>query len=412
MELLYTDTLEDARRKLDAESSQLTLCTEYTDIENAVGRICAEDVCAAENIPAFPRSVVDGYAVRAEDTYGASESGPAFFRITGSVNIEEAAGCQTGPQEAVRVQTGSMVPPGASAVIMNEYGQEYGEGKLAVYRAAGTGENLIDRGEDICAGACVIPRGRKLTASDTGIMAALGIGTVCVWKKPRVTVISTGDELTGIEEMPQAGKIRDINTYILAAEAQSRGMNVIRKLREKDCEADIRNAVRSSLQDSDIILLSGGSSKGKKDYTKQIFEELSGNVFTHGIAVKPGKPTILAFDRTSRTILAGLPGHPMAALLMFRLLIADWYRERTGGKKVPPYPAVLAENVSSNQGRATCLPVRLVLCREGDLCYEALPVHAKSGSISALSRADGYVMIPRDREGMRKGEIVRVEVLS
>lgn len=413
MELLNTDTLEEAQRKLLEESKDLKLRTEVVELSRALGRICARDVAAGENIPPFPRSTVDGYAVRAEDTYGAGEAGPAFFSVAGSVGIEEQACVRSGPQTAVRVQTGSMIPEGATAVLMNEYTEEYAPGKLAAYRPVSEGENLMRAGEDLRQGDQVLRQGRRLTPADVGILAGLGIPGVEVWSLPAVTVISTGNELAGIDEPLSGGKIRDMNSYVLAAEARRMGMQVRRTLRCRDDETEIRSAAAGALADSDIILLSGGSSKGQKDYTKQVFEALSHRVFTHGIALKPGKPTILAYERESRTILAGLPGHPMAAALVFQLLIGAWYRERTGAQKMPPYSAVLTENVSSNQGRETCLLVELLPGgEETGHRYRAVPVRAKSGSLSALSRAVGYVRIPRAREGMRRGEQVWVEVLE
>ena len=413
MELLNTDTLEEARRKLGEACAAIPLAEEEAGLLEAAGRICARDTEAAEDTPPFSRSVVDGFAVRAEETYGAGDSNPVFFRIAGSVGIEARAEVSAGPGEAVRVQTGSMIPEGASAVLMAEYAEEYAPGRLAGYRSLSGGENIIRAGEDIRKGSLLLRRGRRIAPSDVGMLAAQGIVSVRVFAPLPVTVISTGDELVGPEETPEAGQIRDINSFVLAAEAEHLGMKVVRMRRCRDREEEIRSAVEESLEDSGMILLSGGSSKGQKDYTKQVFEEISGNVFTHGISVKPGKPTVLAFDRESRTLLAGLPGHPAAAALMFRLLIGDWYRERTGQAKIPPYPAALSENVSSNQGRATCLLVELKEAPEGDgPGWEAVPVRAKSGSISALSRAFGYVLIPRNREGMRKGEIVRVEVLE
>lgn len=173
-----------------------------------------------------------------------------------------------------------------------------------------------------------------------------------------------------------------------------------------DEEQAILHAVQKAAVDSDIVLISGGSSKGDKDYTAGILEQVSHNVFTHGIAIKPGKPTILAWEEEHRTLLAGLPGHPMAAVLMFRLLILDWYYQRMGARRPLPWPAVMGENVSSNQGRETCLLVELIMGEEGFL---AMPVYAKSGSISSLSRADGYILIKRSREGLKQGERVWVE---
>lgn len=413
MELLYTDTLQEARKKLWKQSVGLKLKTEVVELPCADGRISAENITAEENIPPFSRSVVDGYAVCASDTYGVSESGPVFLKVTGNVNIEQAASCEVHAGEAVRVQTGSMMPAGADAAVMVEYAEEYVPGKLAVYRSVAEGENVIRKGEDISRGRSVLPVGKTITPSDAGMLAALGNDRVRVLERMNVTVISTGDELAGVGEELSEGKIRDVNSYILAAEIRRFGMCVKRTLRLPDDEERILKATADATADSDIVLLSGGSSKGQKDYTKRVLEKISGNVFTHGIAVKPGKPTILSYDRKTGTILAGLPGHPMAALLMFRLIIGDWYRKRTGGKQALKYPAVLSENVSSNQGRTTCLLVELVL-RDGgaDGIYQAVPIHAKSGSISAVSQAAGYVMIPREREGLKKGEIVWVEVFE
>lgn len=413
MELLCTDTLDEARQKLWEQSAGLKLKTEVVELSCADGRISAQDITAEENIPPFSRSVVDGYAVRASDTYGSSESGPAFLKVIGAVNIEQAASCELHAGEAVRVQTGSMMPAGADAAVMAEYAEEYVPWKLAVYRSVAQGENVIREGEDIARGRRVLFAGKTITPSDAGMLAALGIAKIKVLERLNVTVISTGDELVGMGEQLSQGKIRDINTYILAAEVRRMGMCVKRTLRLPDDEEMILKATADAVADSDIVLLSGGSSKGKKDYTKQVFEKISGNVFTHGIAVKPGKPTILSYDTKRGTILAGLPGHPAAALLMFRLIIGDWYRKRAGGKPALKYPALLSENVSSNQGRATCLLVELSFYKGGaGGMYEAVPIHAKSGSISAVSRAAGYVMIPREREGLKKGEIVWVEVFE
>ena len=416
MELLHTDTLEEARRKLEEQSQGLAPGVVEIGRVEALGCICAEDVVSEENVPPFPRSTMDGYAIKAADSYGTGEASPGYYRVIGHVHIEEEAKMTVEAGEAVRVQTGSMIPRGADAVLMREYAEEYVPGKLAGYRAVSEGENIIRAGEDIRAGGCVIYRGKKIGPADIGVMAALGIQKIRVCRAPVVTVISTGDELAGAEEKLMAGKIRDINTEVLAAEAEACGMAVRKTCRVPDDREEIRNAVEEALDKSDVILLSGGSSKGEKDYTKQVFEEISHNVFTHGIAIKPGKPTLLAFDPASGTILAGLPGHPMAAALIFRLVIRDWYLKRCGAARLLPCPAVMAENVSSNHGRVSCLPVKLRMVKKtegsGTVTVEAVPVHAKSGSIFALASADGYVMIDRNREGLKKGEQVLVERLD
>ena len=408
MELLHTDTLEEAREKLWKETREMDMKTRKVKAQETPGRISASDVVSDENIPPFDRSVVDGYAVRARETYGAGEASPVFFRVTGQVRSEEAAGTLSGCQEAVRLQTGSMIPDGADAVVMSEYTEEYAPGRIACIRAVSEGENIIRAGEDVRRGECIIRRGQKIGVGEAGMLAGLGIREIQVYLRPSVAILSTGDELAGGDEPLTAGRIRDINTSALSAAALEYGMEICLRRRIRDEEREIRQAVEEAAEKSDIVLISGGSSKGDKDFTKRVLEEITGNVFTHGIAVRPGKPTILAYDRERRAVIAGLPGHPMAAVIMFRLLIRDWYRRKTGSPEPLKIPAVMKENVSSNQVRATCLPVRLVPGADG---YEAVPVYAKSGSISALAKADAFIMIPRNREGLRKGEKVKAELL-
>lgn len=409
VELLHTDTLTQARKKLHEETREFSLKVRGAACADALGCICARDVIAKENVPPFRRSTVDGYAIIARDSYGAGEANPMFYQVTGRVNIEEQATAAVRMGEAVLVQTGSMVPDGATAVLMVEYTEQYADGKIIGYQAVSENENIVQIGEDIAMGDCLIPKGKRISPGDIGTMAALGICEIAVFVPPVVTVISTGDELADIKEPLTASKIRDINTYGLAAEAKALGMTVGRQLRIKDNEEEIYKAVLQSVKDSDIVLLSGGSSKGSKDYTKKVLEDITGNVFTHGISIKPGKPTILAYDKENAAVIAGLPGHPMAAMLLFRLLIANWYCEKSGLTLRPPYMARISENVSSNQGRETCLLVNLIRGADGFL---AKPIHAKSGSIAALGRADGYVLIPRNKEGLKKDEPVWVEVLE
>lgn len=408
MELLHTDTLGEAREKLRLQTADFKMKTRRINCEAALGYICAEDIAAGENIPPFRRSTVDGYAVIAADSYGAGDSNPIFFQVAGRVNIEERACVPMVFGEAVQVQTGSMIPEQATAVLMAEYTESYAADKIVAYRAVSEGENIIHIGEDMAKGMCLIHKGRRINARDIGMLAALGIGEVTVYEPLVLTIISTGDELADMNEPLSASKIRDINSYALAAAARENGWIVRKQLRIKDDEEAIFEAVSEAVPESDVILLSGGSSKGDKDYTKTVLERITQNIFTHGISIKPGKPTILSVDGEHRTIIAGLPGHPMAAMMMFRLIVMDWYMTKAGIAKPKSYFAVMQENVSSNQGRETCLPVKLI-CGEED--YIAVPVYAKSGSISSLGRADGYVMIPRNKEGLKKGERVRVEVL-
>lgn len=428
MKLLNTDTLEEAREKLWKETADMELETCEAELREARGRISSRDIFSEENIPPFDRSTMDGYALATEETYGAGESSPVFLHVCGKVRIEEQAGASPGPGEAVQVQTGSMIPKGADAVVMAEYTEEYAPGRIICCRPVSPGENVIRAGEDIYTGERIICRGQQIGVGETGMLAGIGIRRIQVYRKPVVTVISTGDELAGAGEPLTAGMIRDINTDALTAAAESCGMDVRAQIRIGDEREKICHAVQEASGNSDIVLISGGSSKGSRDFTEQVLEKVTGNVFTHGIALRPGKPTILAYDRERKTVITGLPGHPMAAVLVFRLVIAHWYRRKTGMDEPLSVPAVMGQNVSSNQGRETCLPVRLIRSCEaesnpaetaaegqdsqkGQDGYTALPVYAKSGSISALAGADAYVMIPRDREGLKKGERIWAELL-
>ena len=274
IELLQTDTLTQAREKLYKETKNFKLKIHRVACEEALGCICAKDVIAEENVPPFRRSTVDGYAIIAGDSYGAGDSNPAFYQVTGHVNIEEQALMTVDSGEAVQVQTGSMVPDGATAVLMLEYTEQYADGKIIGYKAVSEDENIIQIGEDMAVGDCLIQRGREINAKDVGMMAALGISDIEVYVPPVVTIISTGDELADIGDPLTASKIRDINSYALTAEARRMGMTVRRRLLVRDDEKEILQAVSRSTKDSDIILLSGGSSKGNKDYTKKVLRSL------------------------------------------------------------------------------------------------------------------------------------------
>ena len=303
IELLYTDTLTQAREKLKDETKNFELKVHRVACEEALGRICAKDVIAEENVPSFRRSTVDGYAILAGDSYGAGDSNPSFYQVTGCVNIEEQASMTVSTGEAVQVQTGSMIPDGATAVLMAEYTEQYADGKIIGYKAVSEDENIIQIGEDMAAGDCLIQRGREINARDIGMMAALGICDIEAYAPPAVTIISTGDELADIHEPLTGSKIRDINSYALAAEVRRAGMIVRRRFRVRDDEKEIFQAVSQSIKDSDIVLLSGGSSKGNKDYTKKVL------VAPKGVAHSNSDATIRSTYTQIGTIPAAAAGN-------------------------------------------------------------------------------------------------------
>lgn len=427
MKLLKVDTLDEAREKLLAAVPKNLVKHERTDFLQGLGRVLAEDLQSEENIPGFRKSTVDGYAVRASDTQGVTDSIPVFLDVIEEVAMGIAPQKSVKPGQAVYVPTGGMIPEGADAMAMVEYCEKFDEHSIAVYEPVSSGRNIITVGEDIKEGQAFLLRGRKLSPQEIGVLASAGIHQPLVFKPWQVTVISTGDELVDAREKPAAGQVRDINTYSLSAAAARQGFEIIRTAVLKDDASLIESAVRQAMADSDLVVVSGGSSQGEKDYTAAVMDKLAEpGVLTHGIALKPGKPTILGYDEKTETILAGLPGHPAAALLVFELVIGWLYRKLTGQRKPVAVPARIIENVAAAGGKATCLLVELQRCGEladiddaavqnasalqndAPCIYKAIPIFGKSGLMTTLTRADGYVLIDMDDEGLAEGQEVLV----
>lgn len=407
MRLLKVDTLEEARNKLLKAVAGKDPGTETVSFAESLGRIVAEDIEAVENVPGFTKSTVDGYAVKAANTQGVSESVPVFLDVVDEIRMGEAPEKMIRDGQASYVPTGGMLPEGADAVVMIEHTEKFDEKSIAVYDAVSDGRNVIREGEDIGRGSVFIKRGTRVRPQEVGVMASAGVSHVKVFRPWRISVISTGDELIGVNEELAAGKTRDINTHSLSASAAKYGFEVIGTSVLKDDRGLIKEAIKEAMAVSDVVLVSGGSSQGEKDYTADIMDELSdAGVFTHGIAIKPGKPTILAYDGASGTVLAGLPGHPAAAVMIFELLIGWLYRQLTDQREPRAITARVTENVAAAGGKATCLLLELRL--ESDGAYEAEPILGKSGLMTTLTRADGYAVIDTNSEGLKQGETVSV----
>ena len=331
MKLLKVDTLMQAEKKLIESASERRLETEFVSLDCASGRILSEDVISGGDIPSFYRSSVDGYAVRSADTAGASETIPVLLTIIDEVAIGTAALKRVESGTCVYVPTGGMVPEGADAVVMVEYCEAFGASQTAVYQAVPFGKSVVTPGEDVKNGQRLLSRGTRLKPAHIGALAAAGVSSVPVYKPWKVAVLSTGDELVSPECKPAPGQVRDINTWTLSAAAEAAGFKVCLKHVLPDQEELVTSAVKQAMDSCDLVLISGGSSQGKKDLTCEILNTVSGGgVFTHGLALKPGKPTILAYDEKTETILAGLPGHPAAALTVFLLLLGSLWRKLTG----------------------------------------------------------------------------------
>ena len=407
MKLLNVDTIESAREKLLAAAGAALPGTEIVDFYDSLGRVLAEDVRAAENIPDFRKSTVDGYAVRSKDTQGVTDSIPVFLDVVETIQMGRAPEKTVGPGQASYVPTGGMLPEGADAVVMVEYCEDFDAGSIAVYDSVSYGRNVIGEGEDVSAGSVLMPKGRVIRPQEIGVLASAGVKQVRVYRPWTITVISTGDELIGMDDELQKAKTRDINTYSVMSSAKKHGFRIVGTHVLKDDRELIKKTIESALQDSDVVAVSGGSSQGEKDHTASVMDEISaGGVFTHGIALKPGKPTILAYDDRSETVMIGLPGHPAAAMLVFELMIIWLYRQLTGQPEPVTTIARVTENVPSAGGRATCLLVSLEQKQDG--IYMAEPVLGKSGLMTTLTRADGYTVIGTNDEGLQEGQLVEV----
>lgn len=384
---------------------------ESVDLFGSLGRILASDIVAREEVPGFNRSTVDGYAVSASDTFGASAALPAMlFCVEGALIGQKSRAIAKG--QCQYVPTGGEIPAGADAMVMIEDVEEYGDGMRYILRPTAPGRHISFRGDDVSPGKKVLPAGRRICPQDIGTLAALGIQSVEVRAKPVAGVLSTGDELVEIHVSPEGAQIRNVNTYTLSAGVLSSGGKPVRYGIIKDDYALIKAAIINALRECDLLLISGGSSVGTLDYARQVIDELvseydGSDILLHGIAIKPGKPTLISSIQGKPVF--GLPGHPMAAYFMYKIFV-DPLIARMMGNTQPPHTqrAVLSVNIPSNNGREELVPIRLT---EKDGCWAADPIMGKSGLISILSEAAGYVRIPRDQEGLMANTEVTVYLL-
>lgn len=409
MDLLKVSDIEDAQDVLIDCIREFPPKEIDIEIAHANGRIISQDLFSGEDVPSFRRSTVDGYAVISSSVSVASDSVPVFLEVIGSVEMGEAADFSISNGECAYVPTGGAIPHGADSMIMIEFTENFGKDKISIFQSAAKGDHIINIGEDVKMGDPIVSKGTVITPQITGVLAAAGFGTVRVYEPLRIAILSTGDELIPPDAPITPGKIRNVNTYSISAQAEKIGYEVISMQALPDIKEEILSAVKSLMNSADIICLSGGSSKGKKDFTAEIIDE-SGDpgAIIHGLAVKPGKPTIIGYDRVSKTIMTGLPGHPVSSFIIFELLFGELFRKYTGIQAPMPYYAKISQNLASSPGKTTCVPVKLV--REAE-DYMAVPVFGKSGLISTLSNADGYIIIGKNDEGLNKGGNVTVYLI-
>jgi molybdopterin molybdotransferase len=383
---------------------------ETVPLHESYGRVLSADVVSSEDVPGFDRSSMDGYAVRAADTFGAGEGAPAYLKVVGDILMGEEPSFSLGDGEAAGVATGGMLPGGADAVLMHEHAEALGADMLEAQRALAPGENVIRRGEDVGRGETVLEKGRVLRPQDVSVLASLGVTGVGVYARPRVAIVSTGDEIVPPEKKLGPGLVRDSNSYNLAGMVLGEGGEPLRLGIVRDEEGLVRETVQRAAERSHMVLISGGSSVGARDLTERVVAEL-GEVIFHSVAMKPGKP-LLAGLIAGRPVF-GLPGHPRAVSVCFEQFVRPVLR-RLAGRKPRPFEALssvvrarLAKGVHSSPGRQENVPVALEDVG-GELW--ATPLLGKSGLISMLVRADGTLTIPLRKAGYEKDELVEIRL--
>jgi molybdopterin molybdotransferase len=384
------------------------LDTEEVPLAQGLNRVLAEPVVSKEDLPPFIRSTVDGYAVRAQDTFGASESLPSLLAIVGEVGMGEIPALELNKGMVARIPTGGMLPAGADSVVMVEYTEELDQTSVAISRSVAPLENVIQPGDDFGAGQVALQAGRRLRAQEIGLLAGLGHEKLTVRRQPKAAIISTGDEIVPVEQDPRPGQLRDINSHSLAAMVRECGGVPILLGLAPDQFSELRAKCQQALDEADICLISGGSSVGSRDLTLDVLTSFDhSEVLVHGVAISPGKPTILV--KTGQKGFWGLPGHVASAMVVFQVLVRPFMSYLSGTAlslgEGRPIQARLSRNVASKQGREDFVRVRL---RQEDSGLTAEPIFGESALISTLVNADGLICIHRHAEGLYAGEVVDV----
>lgn len=398
----------DEIRALEAEVfASLRTPTETVTSREALGRVLAADVHSPGPVPHFARSVVDGYAVRAADTAGATGALPSYLEIVGRVEMGKPAEMVMGAGQAVEIPTGGMLPEGADAAVMIEHTELLGETTIEVSRPVSPGQNMIAAGEDVRAGEVCLSPGKRLRAGDLALLGTLGVTEVSVYRRPLVSVLSTGDEVVPPDTEPGPAEVRDANAWGLAAMIREAGAEPRFDGIVRDVEGSLEQAARKAFETSDALIVSGGSSVGERDLAKQILDGLGEpGVLVHGVALKPGKPTIIGLADGKPVF--GLPGHPLSGMISFHRIVRPILR-RLGGEEdlwEPTVTARLSRTVPSESGRTEYVRVRLETDEEG---LVAEPLFGKSAALSSIIAARGLVEVPLGVEGLDAG--VQVSVL-
>ena len=399
MKFFNVSSLNDCQKLIESRLPKNAFLSIKKSTIDAIGCILSEDVKSLDFFPPYTRSTVDGFAIKAEDVYCSSDSVPAFLKKKGRILMGEMPSYRLEKGEAVQIATGGVLPEGANAVVMVENIEEV-EDEIVVYAPVKKWENTVQYGEEVKTGDIIAKRGDIVTPLMVGVFSSVGIEKVNVFDKIKVAIISTGDELVDVSSKAENGKVRDVNTSLLSAMLISGGYEVVFSKRIPDDENTFRITLGSALDKADWVLISGGSSIGVRDLTEKVLS--SGEVLLHGVALKPGKPTIIAKfgDKT----VFGLPGNPFAALCVFQTLCDNVLRSARG-EEISYMYAYAKTNFPSSPGRTTLQPVKIEF--DGTK-YLASPIFLKSAHLYSALQADGFVIMPEKVEGTYEGELLKI----
>jgi molybdopterin molybdotransferase len=404
-------TLEQAWKIIHAQVDNPVCAEELIPVEQSMGRICASQQFVQEDYPPFTRSSVDGYAVMASDTHGASHQQPILLKISSEIRMGQASSLLPGSGRTALIHTGGMMPENADAVIMIEETENISDDEILIYKSVSVRENVIYRGEDVHRGNILLEKGKRITEMDAGALSTSGVGEVSVYSPVRVGILSMGDELIDPQAIPLPGQIRDINSIMLAGLCRKFGGEVAGITRVRDQPKELLDVLKSFKNTCDLVFITAGSSVSTRDYTARVIQEFGKpGVLFHGIHIRPGKPTI--FARCGDQVILGLPGNPVSAFVIAWLLGMPILKRLAGESPVThplPVDAILDTNVSSQSGRAEYIPVRL---QDKEGISTATPIFFKSNLIFSLARADGLMYIPEAAAGISAGTRVKVFIHS
>lgn len=404
-------SFDEAKRIIQQRLSAKPSGTEHTPLSEACRRVLAKDVVAHIDVPPFNRATVDGYAVKAKDTFGADETNPITLKICGRINVGESPHIVVKDSSAADIATGAPMPQGADAVVMFEHTIRK-DTNVILYRPVSKGENVMKAGSDIKKDDIILKKGQILSSWDIGVLAALGVAKIEVYKRPKVAIISTGPEIVEPGKPLLPGKIYDINAHTLSAAVLECGGQPLNLGIIPDEADTLETGLRKALSSADVVITSGGVSAGPKDIIPEILESLGEpGVIVSGIAVKPGKPTTIAI--VNEKPIFSLPGHPTSSLLMFHILVRPII-SRIAGKIEEEFPlieAVTKEKMFSEKGRRTFIMVNLSYDKTGKILASAVPT-GLSGAIMTLAKADGFIEISESQQFLNAGEYVKVYLLK